>query len=147
MRYLKVFLLVLIFLLVMMFFVQNQDSFSDPVVLHFDSLVFQPVQSMPLPLYVIMLLCFTFGALLVLAMLLWDRVCIQGRFVSCKHKVNGLEKKLQAIETERDKVKAELNVMEGKMREELKDAEQRVNAALRAAQTSSQPALTPDALD
>ena len=51
MRYIKVFLLVLIFFIVMMFFVQNQASFADPVVLKLDLLVMEPIETIPLPLY------------------------------------------------------------------------------------------------
>lgn len=43
MRYLKVFLLVLIFFVVMMFFVQNQASFADPVVLKLDLLLIDQI--------------------------------------------------------------------------------------------------------
>ena len=40
MRYIKVFLLVLLFFVIMMLFVQNQASFSDPVTLKFDPTFF-----------------------------------------------------------------------------------------------------------
>ena len=50
MRYIKVFLLVLVFFFVMMFFVQNQGSFSDPVVLRLDLLFLTPMESIPMPL-------------------------------------------------------------------------------------------------
>ena len=93
MRYIKVFLLVLLFLLVMMFFVQNQTSFSDPVVLRFDLLFLPPLESMPLPLYVLMLCCFGIGAVVVLIMLLWDRIVIAGRLSLAKRTVSSLEKK------------------------------------------------------
>lgn len=132
MRYLKVFLLVLVFLLVMMFFVQNQASFSDPVTLHMDMLFMPPMQSLPLPLYAIMLICFSLGALLVLLMLIWDRMAIMSRLSSVKRKSAALEKKLQSAEIDLAKAEEARKMAEAKLQEELKDAEQRVNAALRA---------------
>ena len=76
MRYIKVFLLVLVFFVVMMFFVQNQASFSDPVTLRLDVLFLPSMESMPIPLYAIMLACFAVGAVLVLLMLIWDRIVV-----------------------------------------------------------------------
>ncbi len=98
MRYLKVFILVVVFFLVMLFFVQNQASFDEPVVLTLD-LMFVPVmESFPLPLYSIMLICFTLGGFLVLLMLMWDRVSLTARCTTARSKVSGLEKKLQKSE-------------------------------------------------
>ena len=62
MRYIKVFLLVLVFFVVMMFFVQNQASFSDPVTLRLDVLFLPSMESMPIPLYEIILAGFAVGA-------------------------------------------------------------------------------------
>lgn len=98
MRYLKVLILVVIFFLVMLFFVQNQASFADPVVLKLD-LMFTPVmESLPIPLYALMLMCFTVGGLLVLLMLMWDRLSLSARCTSAKSRVSSLEKKLQKAE-------------------------------------------------
>ena len=133
MRYIKVFLLVLVFFLVMMFFVQNQASFADPVTLRMDVLFLPPMESMPLPLYAIMLICFALGALLVLLMLMWDRMTLTGRLSSARRRVTALEKKLSTAEAALAKSQEEQRVAEEKFQEQLKDAEQRVNAALRAA--------------
>jgi uncharacterized integral membrane protein len=103
MRYIKVFLLVLFFLLVMMFFVQNQASFSDPVTLRLDLLFLTPVESIPLPLYSIMLICFAMGALSVLLMLIWDRMTIMFRLSSLKREKNALGKKLEKLQADLDK--------------------------------------------
>ncbi len=132
MRYLKVLLLVLVFFLVMMFFVQNQASFSDPVTLRLDVLFLAPMESIPLPMYAIMLLCFTLGALLVLAMLMWDRMALMGRLSTARRKNAALEKKLEAAQTDISRNQEAARVAEEKLRDGLKDAEQRVNAALRA---------------
>ncbi len=95
MRYLKVLLSVLIFFIVMLFFVQNQASFDEPVVLTLDLLFVPVMQSIPMPLYAIMLLCFTFGGLLILLMLMWDRISLTARCSAAKSKANGLQKKLE----------------------------------------------------
>ena len=69
MRYIKVFLLVLLFFVIMMLFVQNQASFSDPVTLKFDPMFAPVMESMPLPRYALLLMSFALGAVVVLAML------------------------------------------------------------------------------
>jgi len=95
MRYIKVFLLVLVFFLVMMFFVQNQASFAEPVTLRLDLMFLPPMDSMPLPMYSIMLICFALGALVVLAMLMWDRMAITGQLALARRKIKALEKQIQ----------------------------------------------------
>ena len=66
MRYIKVFLLVLLFFVIMMLFVQNQASFSDPVTLKFDPMFAPVMESMPLPRYALLLMSFALGAVVVL---------------------------------------------------------------------------------
>ena len=65
MRYIKVFLLVLLFFVIMMLFVQNQASFSDPVTLKFDPMFAPVMESMPLPRYALLLMSFALGAVVV----------------------------------------------------------------------------------
>lgn len=76
MRYIKVLLLVILFFLVMMFFVQNQGAFSQAVPLKLDLLFLPPVESAPMPFYTLLIICFVLGALCILAMLMWDRVSL-----------------------------------------------------------------------
>jgi hypothetical protein len=115
MRYLKVFLLVLFFLLVMMFFVQNQASFADPVVLRFDVFFLPPVESVPLPLYSIMLVCFALGALTVLLMLILDRMTIMYRLSSIKKEKKTLGKKLEALQADLDKTEEAYKAAEARL--------------------------------
>ena len=133
MRYIKVFLLVLVFFVVMMFFVQNQASFADPVTLRLDVLFLPPMESLPIPLYAIMLACFAAGAILVLLMLIWDRIVITGRLTAAHRKVTSLEKKLAAATDAQARLEKERAEVETKLQKQLEDAEQRVNTALRAA--------------
>lgn len=133
MRYVKVFLLILIFFVVMMFFVQNQASFADPVTLRLDLLFLPPIESLPVPMYAIMLACFTLGALLVLLMLVWDRIVISGRLSGAHRKIVALEKKLKVSAEAQAKLEGERNEVETRLQQQLEDAEKRVNAALRSA--------------
>ena len=130
MRYIKVFLLVLVFFVVMMFFVQNQASFSDPVTLRLDVLFLPSMESMPIPLYAIMLACFAVGAVLVL---LWDRIVVMGRLSAAHRKITALEKKLAVATDAQVRLEKERTEVETKLQQQLEDAEQRVNTALRAA--------------
>ncbi len=134
MRYLKVFLLVLIFFLVMMFFVQNQSSFSDPVVLKLDLLLIPEMQSIPLPLYSVMLICFALGAFIVLLMLMWDRVTISSRAMAARRKAITLEKKLNQVETELANLSTKHNETETKLKSELEETEKKLNTVLRASE-------------
>ena len=132
MRYIKVLFLVVLFFLVMMFFVQNQSSFSDPVTLKFDVFFLPPIESIPLPLYSIMLICFALGALVVLSMLMWDRMTMSTRIMSLRRKTGGMEKKIVKLEAElsgiHDKNKVELD----KVKVELADTEKRLDGVMRA---------------
>lgn len=141
MRYLKVFGLVLVFFLVMMFFVQNQASFADPVALRLDLMFFPPMESVPLPLYSIMLICFALGAGLVLLMLMWDRMAIASRLTVMRRKAVALEKKTQRLEGEIAKATKDADDAKAKYKEELDAAEVRVKAALRTAGTATPHAV------
>ena len=137
MRYIKVFLLVIVFFFVMMFFVQNQSSFADPVVLRLDLLFMPPKESIPLPLYSLMLICFALGALMVLLMLMWDRMAASSHLAGARRQVKSLEKQLQSAE------KAAANE-----KEKLQAEKAELEEALAAAKKAAQPAVSAlDALD
>ncbi len=133
MRYLKALIIVILFFIAMMFFVQNQDSFSGTVSLKMDLLFIPPVESIPLPLYSVLLASFSLGALLVLAMLMWDRMSISTRLMNAKRRVNNLEKKNIKLETELanigDKHEAEM----AKLKARLEETEKRLDVAMRSA--------------
>ncbi len=142
MRYLKVFLLVLIFFVVMMFFVQNQASFADPVVLKLDLFFIEPIETIPLPLYSVMLICFALGAFIVLLMLMWDRLTLSSRAMAARRRAAGLEKKLTKLEGELAQLNAKYADMntkhtesENKLKADLEAAEKRLDTVMRAAET------------
>ena len=107
MRYIKVFLFVLLFFLIMMLFVQNQASFSDPVTLKFDPLFAPAMESIPLPRYALLLICFAMGAGLVLAMLLWDRLSLSSRLAVATRRGNSLQKQLDKANAQIEKLTAD----------------------------------------
>ena len=107
MRYIKVFLLVLLFFVIMMLFVQNQASFSDPVTLKFDPLFAPAMESIPLPRYALLLICFAMGAGLVLAMLVWDRLSLSSRLAVATRRGNSLQKQLDKANAQIEKLTAE----------------------------------------
>ncbi len=108
MRYLKVFLMVVILFFIMMLFVQNMSSFSEPVTLKFDPMFFPAVTSIPLPRYSLLLISFAIGAALVLFMLMWDRVTLTSRLSAARRRVASLEKKLKTADDEKEKLLAAL---------------------------------------
>ena len=107
MRYIKVFLLVFLFFVIMMLFVQNQASFSDSVTLTFDTMFGQSFKSMPIPRYALLLMSFALGAVLVLAMLLWDRLSLSSRLGAARRRGNSLQKQLDKASAQIEKLTAE----------------------------------------
>ncbi len=130
MRYFKVLLLVVLFFLVMLFFVQNQASFADPVVLKLDLMFLPIMESMPLPLYAIMLICFTLGGLIVLLMLLWDRLSLSARCSSAKMKVTTLEKRIEKAEKALEKAQLDKENEIKKYQEENKKNQEEIQLLL-----------------
>ncbi len=151
MRYIKVFLLIIVFFLAMIFFVQNQASFEDSIVLKFDLMFVPSVESIPVPLYAIMLICFTAGGLLVLLMLLWDRVSLSARCAAAKSKASGLNKKLikmeaslrQTMESKaktEEKYNVDMKAVQEKHKNDMMAMQQAHQKALQQAQQQAQQA-------
>lgn len=107
MRYIKVFLLVLLFFVIMMLFVQNQASFSDSVTLTFDTMFGPTFKSMPLPRYALLLMSFALGAVVVLSMLLWDRLSLSSRLGAARRRGNSLQKQLDKANAQIEKLTAD----------------------------------------
>lgn len=108
MRYIKVFLLVFIFFIVMMLFVQNQPSFSEAVALKFDPMFMPEIITAPIPRYALLLISFSLGAFLVLLMLVWDRITLSGRLSAARHRASSLQKQLDKMTAQKNKLEAEL---------------------------------------
>lgn len=108
MRYLKVLILVILFFLIMTFFVQNQEAFSQASALKLDLLFCSPIESSPLPFYSLLIISFVLGALCVLIMLMWDRLSLSARLGSTKMKVNSLEKELAKARKENEEAQKQV---------------------------------------
>ena len=135
MRYIKVFILVLLFFVVMMLFVQNQASFSDMVTLKFDPMFAPEMTSTPLPRYALLLISFALGAILVLLMLMWDRIALSGRVSAARRRAVSFQKQLDRMTAEKQKVAAALKEKE----EALKAAEASLkekDAAIKASEAA-----------
>ncbi len=138
MRYLKVFLMVVILFFVMMLFVQNMGSFSDPVTLKFDPMFFPAVTSIPLPRYSLLLISFVAGAALVLFMLMWDRVTLSSRLSAARRRIAGMEKKLRIAADEKEKLLAALKSAEEAVTSETEKAAKAEKAAEEAAKAAEE---------
>ena len=143
MRYLKVLLLILLFFLVMLFFVDNQEAFSHKFPLTLDLRIFPPVTTQqPVPCYFLLLVCFLLGSVITLLMLVWDRLSLSTRLSLCRMRSNGLEKDLNRARKTKDadaqKSKelnekiAALNAEIATLKSTLKDTEARLAQAEQA---------------
>ena len=135
MRYIKVLLLVILFFLVMVFFVQNQAAFSQAVPLKLDLLFMPALESAPLPFYTLLIICFVLGALCILAMLMWDRVSLSAKLTVANMRVRSLEKELAKAAKNTDAVQKKLEASEtraAQLAEDVENAKKAVSDAANA---------------
>ena len=100
MRYLKVLLLVLLIFFSLVFFFQNQTALSTAMTLN---LFFVPeMTSIPLPFYFIVIVAFFVGALLAVALLLWDKMHLTARYMKSKWRVAALEREVAKLKKSLD---------------------------------------------
>lgn len=74
MRFIKIFLLVLIFFVFAVFVLQNHTVLGEDISFRFDVFVWPPFESIPLPMYFIVLAAFFIGAFICLLFLAGDRI-------------------------------------------------------------------------
>ena len=91
MRYVKAFLLILIFFVTMIFLFQNQASLSQKLAFQLDLLVMPSMTSIELPFYFVLLAAFLLGALLCLLLLLWDRMRLSAQIVRANWRVQAMQ--------------------------------------------------------
>lgn len=94
MRYVKVLLLVLVFFLSMVFFFQNQEALSKEMTLKLHLFFNDPMVSIPLPFYFLVLAAFLLGALITICILVWDKFHLSARLMKATWRVRALEKDL-----------------------------------------------------
>ena len=122
MRYVKVFLIVMLFFFVMLFFVQNQTSLSQTMTLKLDLMVIPTFESMPVPFYSLLLVGFLLGGLCCLFMLIWDRLSISARLMVHSMRSKTLEKDLNKANTAQEQIRAELEKVKAALDEAQKKA-------------------------
>jgi len=98
MRYLKAALLTLLFVVSMLFFVQNNGPLSASIQLEFN-LVAVHLVSLPLPVYLLVLAAFLLGALFTLGFLLVERIRLGLELKALRRQFASLEDEALALRT------------------------------------------------
>ncbi len=102
MRYIKVLLLVLIFFVSMVFFFQNKEILSQEMAFKLHFFFTDPMKSMALPLYFVMLLAFLVGALVCFLLLIWDKMQLSARHMKANWRLKSLEKEVAKLRAEHE---------------------------------------------
>ncbi len=98
MRFLKVFGLVLLFLISMMFFIQNTEILSQEMSLQLNFYIGDYVaMSRPLPFYFLLLVAFALGAILVLFYFLLEKIRLSGQLKECRRERDKLEQEVNSL--------------------------------------------------
>lgn len=95
MRYIKVFLLAIVFFLALVFFFQNQSALSQSMVLTLNLFFIPAMSSIALPFYFLVIAAFACGALMALGFLVWDKVNLTARLMKQKWQISSLERELE----------------------------------------------------
>ena len=95
MRYIKVLLLVLLIFFSLVFFFQNQTALSTAMTLKLNLFFVPEMTSIPLPFYFV-------GALLAVALLLWDKMHLTARYMKSKWRVSALEREVAKLKKSLD---------------------------------------------
>ncbi len=98
MRYLKAVLLALLFVISMLFFVQNNAPLSTSLQLEFNLLTLHLI-SLPLPLYLFVLAAFLLGVLFTLGFLLVERIRLGLELKALRRQHASLEDEALALRT------------------------------------------------
>lgn len=99
MRFIKVFLLVLVFFLFTVFVTQNNEVLGQNISFKFDMFFLPHLQSIPLPVYFILLISFFIGALVCLLFLFSDRVKNFFALHRAKKRIQVLENEVTSLRT------------------------------------------------
>ncbi|MCG8530820.1 MAG: LapA family protein [Desulfovibrionales bacterium] len=98
MRFIKVLLLVVVFFLCMVFFQQNTAELSQVITLKVD-LLYKAWESIPLPIYFLILGAFVLGAFVVTFFFILERVRLGSAVRKARKQVKKLEKEVNALRT------------------------------------------------
>ena len=100
MRYLKILVLVLVFFLTMVFFFQNQKVLSQDMILTLNLFAVPEMKSIPLPFYLLTLASFVLGAILTLAVLVWDKIGLTAKLMKANWRVHAREKDVEKLQAQ-----------------------------------------------
>lgn len=98
MRFLKVLILVVAIFLALVFLFQNQTALSQDMVLTLNLFFMEPMSSIPLPLYFMLIAAFALGALLAVCFLVWDKMHGTARFMKARWRINQLEREVEKLQ-------------------------------------------------
>ncbi len=96
MKYLRIAVLILLFFLSMLFFVQNQEILSKTTRLYL-SIFGLELHSREIPYYLIILLAFVAGGFVTLAYFLTEKIRHGEELKRCKSKIKDLEEEVKSI--------------------------------------------------
>ncbi len=111
MRFIKVLLLVLIFFFFTIFVIQNHAVLGQSLSFRLDFFVLPVYESIPLPMYFIVLIAFLTGGLVCLLILLGDRIKVAFALHKARKRVNVLEQEVTMLRA--------LPLKEGSLKKEL----------------------------
>ncbi|WP_297259474.1 LapA family protein [uncultured Desulfovibrio sp.] len=98
MRFLKVLILVVAIFLALVFLFQNQTALSQDMVLTLNLFFMEPMSSIPLPLYFMLIAAFALGALLSVCFLVWDKMHGTARFMKARWRISQLEREVEKLQ-------------------------------------------------
>lgn len=98
MRFLKVLILVVAIFLALVFLFQNQTALSQDMVLTLNLFFMEPMSSIPLPFYFMLIVAFALGALLSVCFLVWDKMHGTARFMKARWRISQLEREVEKLQ-------------------------------------------------
>ena len=97
MRYIKVVLLVLVFFFFAIFIAQNHSLLGQSVSFRLNLLVVTPLESIPMPLYFVLLITLILGALVCVLFLAGDRIKMSFALYKANKRINVLEQEVNSL--------------------------------------------------
>lgn len=99
MRFIKIPLMIVIFLLVVIFLVENHAVFSQTMIVRLDLLYGVNWSSPEMPIYFYLAFCFLVGFVVCLLLLLSDRIKNSRALRKCQKNVRALEQEINSLRT------------------------------------------------
>lgn len=97
MRYIKVLLLIALFVISILFFSQNNEILAQSLVLRLDIPYIAELRSVPLPFYFLVLGGFVVGAVLTLLYFLAEKIKAAKQLRECRTRMASLEQELNSL--------------------------------------------------